>query len=192
MTLQHLFYPRNVALVGSVSEGKIGYELLRQMLRGGYRNVFVVNPKAQGALDVLGYAAIGDIPAPVDLAVISSPAVTVAGVLEECGQAGVKAAVIISSGFSEMGNKAGEAEIKFIATRHCIRIVGPNCAGIINTAHRLCPTMETLPPPGPVALDLAKRRAGGRGARLGGSRWAGHLQIRLLRQPRRRQRSRFC
>ena len=50
MTLHHLFYPRNVALVGSVSEGKVGFELLRQMLRGGYRDVFVVNPKAQGAL----------------------------------------------------------------------------------------------------------------------------------------------
>ena len=152
MTLHHLFYPRNVALVGSVAEGKVGFELLRQMLKGGYRDACAVNPKAQGALGVPGYAAIGAIPAPVDLAVISSPAATVAGILEECGQVGVKAAVIISSGFSEMGNKAGEAEIKAIAARHGIRLVGPNCAGIINTAHRLCPTMETLPPPGPVAL----------------------------------------
>ena len=152
MTLHHLFYPRNVALVGSVAEGKVGFELLRQMLKGGYRDACAVNPKAQGALGVPGYAAIGAIPAPVDLAVISSPAATVAGILEECGQVGVKAAVIISSGFSEMGNKAGEVEIKAIAARHGIRIVGPNCAGIINTSHRLCPTMETLPPPGPVAL----------------------------------------
>ena len=152
MTLHHLFYPRHVALVGSVSGGKVGFELLRQMLRGGYRDVFVVNPKAQGALDVPSYATIAAIPASVDLAVISSPAATVAGILEECGQVGVKAAVIISSGFSEMGNKAGEVEIQAIAARHGIRIVGPNCAGIINTSHRLCPTMETLPPPGPVAL----------------------------------------
>ncbi len=104
-------------------------------------------PKAQGALDVPGYTSIAAIPAPVDLAVISSPAATVAGVLEECGQAGVKAAVVISSGFSEMGNKAGEAEIVAIAARHAIRLVGPNCAGIINTSHHLCPTMETLPLP---------------------------------------------
>jgi len=152
MTLHHLFYPRNVALVGSVAEGKVGFELLRQMLRGGYRDVFVVNPKAQGALDVPSYATIAAIPAPVDLVVISSPAATVAGVLEECGQAGVKAAVIISSGFAEMGNRAGEAEIKTVAARHGIRLVGPNCAGIINTSHNLCPTMETLPPSGSVAL----------------------------------------
>ncbi len=152
MTLHHLFYPRAVALIGSVAEGKVGYELLRQMLRGGYANAFVVNPKAQGSLGVAGYAGIAAIPSPVDLAVISSPAATVAGVLEECGHAGVKAAVIISSGFSEMGNRAGEAEIVEVAGRHGIRLVGPNCAGIINTAARLCPTMETLPPPGQVAL----------------------------------------
>ncbi len=152
MTLHHLFYPRNVALIGSVAEGKVGFELLRQMLKGGYRDTFAVNPKAQGALGVPGYASIDAIPSPVDLAVISSPAATVAGVLEECGHAGVKAAVIISSGFSEMGNRAGETEIQAIAARHGIRIVGPNCAGIINTRHNLCPTMETLPPPGPVAL----------------------------------------
>jgi acyl-CoA synthetase (NDP forming) len=152
MTLHPLFYPRNVALIGSVTEGKIGFELLRQMLKGGYRDAFAVNPRAQGALGVSGYASVGAIPAPVDLAVISSPAATVAGVLEECGQAGVKAAVIISSGFAEMGNRTGEAEIKTIAARHGIRLVGPNCAGIINTSHNLCPTMETLPPPGSVAL----------------------------------------
>ena len=62
MTLHHLFYPRNVALVGSVGEGKVGFELLRQMLRGGYRDAFVVNPKAQGALGVPSYATIGGHP----------------------------------------------------------------------------------------------------------------------------------
>ena len=103
-------------------------------------------------------------------------------------QAGVKAAVIISSGFSEMGNQAGEAEIKAIAARHGIRIVGPNCAGHHQHRHRLCPTMETLPPPGPRRADLAERRAGGRGAGLGRARRAGHLEVRLLRQPRRCQR----
>lgn len=151
-SLEPLFTPRAVALVGSVGEGKLGYELLRQLLAGGYRDVVAVNPKGQGALGVRGCSTLVGSGLPVDLAVIASPADTVRAVLEECGQAGVKAAVIISSGFGEMGNKAGEAEIKAVAARHGIRIVGPNCAGIINTAHRLCPTLETLPPPGHVAI----------------------------------------
>ena len=151
-SLDAFFTPRAVALVGSVGEGKLGYELLRQMLAGGYRDVVAVNPKGQGALGVPGVTTIARSALPVDLAVIASPGNTVAAVLEECGQAGVKAAVVISSGFGEMGNKAGEEEIKAIASRYGIRIVGPNCAGIINTAHHLCPTLETLPPPGHVGI----------------------------------------
>lgn len=161
MTLHPLFYPRGVALVGSVVEGKIGFELLRQMLKGGYRDLYVVNPKGQGALGVPGYVRIADIDQSVDLAVIVSPAATVAYVLEECGRAGVRAAVVISSGFSEMGNEAGEAEIKSVAARHGIRLVGPNCAGIINTSHKLYPTMESLPLPGPVALISQSGALGG-------------------------------
>ena len=151
-SLEPFFTPRAVALVGSVAEGKLGYELLRQMLAGGYRDVVAINPKGQGALGVPGCSSLTAAGLPVDLAVIASPAGTVAAVLEECGQAGVSAAVIISSGFGEMGNQAGEAEIKAVAAANGLRIVGPNCAGIINTAHRLCPTLETLPPPGHVAI----------------------------------------
>jgi acetyltransferase len=73
-------------------------------------------------------------------------------VLEDCGGAGIGAAVIITAGFSEVGNEAGEAELAEVAERHGIRIVGPNCAGIINTRHNLTPTLETLPPSGGVSL----------------------------------------
>jgi acetyltransferase len=151
-SLDTLFTPRAVALVGSVGEGKLGFELLRQMLAGGYRDVVAINPKGQGALGVSGCPSISQTGLPVDMVVVASPANTVATVLEECGQVGVKAAVIVSSGFGEMGNKAGEAELKAIAARHAIRIVGPNCAGIINTANGLTPTLETLPPRGRVAI----------------------------------------
>jgi len=147
-----LFYPRAVALIGSTSEGKLGYELIRQMLDGGYRDVFAVNPKARGALGVPGYDAVAAIDRPVDLAVIVSPPATVAGVLEDCGKAGVGAAVIITAGFSEVGNRAGEEEIREVARRHAIRFLGPNCAGIVNTAHHLYPTLETRPPAGGAAV----------------------------------------
>ncbi len=149
-TLEPLFTPRAVALIGSVGEGKLGFELLRQMLSGGYRDIVAINPK--GALGVPGSQTIAGSGLQVDLAVIASPANTVASVLEECGRTGVKAAVVVSSGFAEAGNKAGEAELRAVAARHRIRIVGPNCAGIINTANGLTPTLETLPPRGRVAI----------------------------------------
>ncbi len=150
--LEALFAPRAVALVGSVGEGKLGYELLRQMLAGGFDRLIAVNPKGQGALGVRGCTGIGEAGMPIDLAVIASPAHTVGSVLEECGLAGVQAAVIVSSGFGETGNRAAEEEVKRAAAERGIRIVGPNCAGIINTAHKLTPTLETIPPAGRVAI----------------------------------------
>jgi len=83
--LTSLFHPRGVAVVGSVAEGKLGYELTRQLLDGGYRDVFVVNPKAQGVFSAPGYDAVARIDQPVDLAVIVSPPSTVPAVLEDCG-----------------------------------------------------------------------------------------------------------
>ena len=84
-----------------------------------------------------------------------------AGVLEECGAAGVHAVVVITSGFSEVGNQAGEAEIQQIARRHGIRIVGPNCAGIVNTHHKLYASLETRPPAGDVAFVSQSGALGG-------------------------------
>ena len=159
--IQSLFYPRGIALVGSTSEGKIGYELIRQILDGGYQDVFAVNPKAQGVFSVPGYDAVVKIDRPVDLAIIVSPTPTVPGVLEDCGRAGVKAAVIITAGFSEVGNLAGENEIKRVADQYGIRFVGPNCAGIVNTHHCLFPTLETRPPVGEVAIVAQSGAVGG-------------------------------
>ena len=155
-----LFYPRGVALVGSVAEGKLGYELARQMVEGGYRDVFLVNPKGQGVFSLPGYQAVAQIERPVDLAVIVSPPATVPGVLEDCGRAGVQAAVIITAGFSEVGNRAGEEEVARVAREQGIRFVGPNCAGIVNTSHRLFPTLETRPPAPP---SLSPPHGGGLG-----------------------------
>ncbi|MDY7076209.1 MAG: acetate--CoA ligase family protein [Chloroflexota bacterium] len=161
MNLQNLFYPQGVAVVGSASEGKIGYELIRQILDGGYQDVFAVNPRAQGVFSVPGYDAVTKIEQPVDLAVIVSPTATVPAVLDDCGRAGVEAAVIITAGFSEVGNEAGEEEIKQVAQRHGIRFVGPNCAGLLNTGHHLFPTLESRPPAGGTALVVQSGAVGG-------------------------------
>ncbi len=158
-----LFTPRAVALVGSVGEGKLGYYLLRQMLDGGFppERLAVVNPKGQGALGVSGYPSVAEVGGPVDLAVIVTPAAIVPTVLEECAQAGGRAAVVITAGFSEVGNVAGEEAIREVVRRTGIRVVGPNCAGIVNTHHALFPTLETRPPAGSVSLVAQSGAVGG-------------------------------
>jgi acetyl coenzyme A synthetase (ADP forming)-like protein len=161
MSIHDFFYPRGVAVVGSTAQGKIGYELIRQIVDGGFEHVFAVNPKAQGVFGAPGYAALAEIEAPVDLAVIASPAPTVPGVLEECGRIGLKSIVIISSGFSEAGNRAGEDEIRRIARQYGLRVVGPNCAGLVNPHHRLFASLETRPPKGEVAFISQSGALGG-------------------------------
>lgn len=161
MSLRELFYPRGVAVIGSTSKGKLGYELIRKIVNGGYNNVCAVNPKGQGAHGVPGYDAVSHIDRSIDLAVIASPAPTVADVLQDCGKAGVKAAVIITAGFSEVGNTKEEARIAAVAKRYGIRLCGPNCAGIINTRYRLYPTLETHPPQGDVAFVTQSGALGG-------------------------------
>jgi acetyltransferase len=160
-TLDGLFSPRAVAVVGSATPGKIGYQLVKQIVDGGFEHVYAVNPKAQGACGAPGCATIGAIGEPIDLVVVAAPAAVVPGVLEECGAAGVHAAVVITSGFSEVGNQAGEVEIKRIARRHGIRMVGPNCAGIVNTHHRLFASLETRPPTGAVSFISQSGAVGG-------------------------------
>jgi acyl-CoA synthetase (NDP forming) len=161
MSLQSLFYPRGVAVTGSMAEGKLGYELVKQLVEGGATNIYACNPKAQSAFGVPAFTSIGQIGQPVDLVVIASPAPTVAGVLRESGEAGVKAAVIISSGFSEVGNPTGEIEIMQVARQFGMRVIGPNCAGIVNTAHRLFATLETRPPTGKMAFISQSGALGG-------------------------------
>ncbi len=158
-----LFTPRGVALVGSVGEGKLGYYLLRQMLDGGFppQRLAVVNPRGQGALGVAGYPSPAETGLPLDLAIIVAPAATVPQVLEECAGVGIRVGVVITAGFSEVGNVAGEEAIRDVVRRTGIRVVGPNCAGIVNTHHRLFPTLETRPPTGSVSLVAQSGALGG-------------------------------
>jgi len=159
--MESLFTPRGVAVIGSASEGKLGYELIRQMVEGGFERVFAVNPRGEGALGTRGYEALTAIAEPVDLAIIASPPGTVPAVLADCGRAGVGAAAIITAGFSEIGNDEAEDEIRRAAARHGVRFVGPNCAGLVNTACDLYPTLETRPPAGGAAVVAQSGAIGG-------------------------------
>ncbi len=161
MSLEALFEPRGIIVAGSVSSGKLGSVLIDRLLDGGYKNIFAVNPKGQGYGDIPGFVSAGEIDQPVDLVVVVSPSFTVAGVLEDCGKAGVSAAVIITSGFAEIGNKEGEAEIIAVAKKYGIRFIGPNCAGMANTDFHLYATLEEKPLPGGISVLSQSGAVGG-------------------------------
>ena len=133
--LSRLFEPRSVALVGaSESAGKVGTLILDNLLTGGYRGeLFAVNPKYSSLRGLACAASVERIGRPVDLAVIATPAPTVPGIIEECGRAGIGAAVVISAGFAESGPEGAVLEKVLLeaARRHKVRLLGPNCVGLM-------------------------------------------------------------
>ncbi|MBI3159108.1 MAG: acetate--CoA ligase family protein [Chloroflexi bacterium] len=155
--LKPFFAPRGVAVVGaSQHPQKLGYGLARNLLLSDYQGAIrYVNPKGGVLFGQPIHARIEDAPGPVDLAVLLVPAEVVAGALEECGQAGVRAAIIASGGFSEVGaaGRALEQECLAVARKWGMRVVGPNCIGILDTHLPLDTTF--LPPPGPPAGSVA-------------------------------------
>ena len=161
MNLDALFTPRGVAVYGSVSAGKMGAILIDRLVEGGYSPVYAVNPKAKSYRDAKGYASILEIEDTIDCVIIACPASTVAGVLREAGQKGVKGAVIITSGFSEAGHHELEDEMDAIAKEYGIRYIGPNCAGMVNTMFKFMPTLESTPEPGKLAVISQSGAVGG-------------------------------
>ncbi|MCX6093169.1 MAG: acetate--CoA ligase family protein [Candidatus Bipolaricaulota bacterium] len=163
--LEIFFHPRGVAVVGSTGEGKMGRVLVDQLVAGGYSPVYAVNPRGEGAPGVRAaahsFAELAGAGHVVDLAVIASPADTVAAMLEDAGRAGVHAAAVIASGFAECGEKAKEGALVSVARAYGIRFIGPNCAGLVNTKWSLFPTLETRPPMGDVALVSQSGALGG-------------------------------
>ncbi len=141
MSLEKFFNPASVAIVGaSQSEGKVGFEVLANMLAAGYKGkIFPVNNKAetiQGLKCYCDLEAIGETP---DLVVIIIPAKVVPAVMRQCAKLGVKAVIIITAGFKEVGREGQELEQQVIqiARQSGIRVIGPNCLGLIDTANKL-------------------------------------------------------
>ena len=126
--------PRTVALIGaSEKEGSVGRAIMENLLLSKDRKTFPVNPNRTTVLGVECYPNIASVPEPVDLAIVATPAKTVPSVVEECGKAGIQGIVIISAGFRETGEegKKLEDEIREIRKKYGMRIVGPNCVGVI-------------------------------------------------------------
>jgi len=138
-TLDSIFKPKSVAIIGaSRSPGKIGYEILRNIKEYGYKGkIYPVNPAAEEILDIKCYHSVLDVPGTIDLAIISIPARFVPPIIDQLAKKGTRAAVVISSGFSEVGNKELEEDLIQRARKAGIRIVGPNVFGVLYSPTRL-------------------------------------------------------
>jgi acetyl coenzyme A synthetase (ADP forming)-like protein len=153
MSLESFFDPKSVAIVGaSRQKGKVGYEILANMVEGGYPGtIFPINPKAEeidGIQCFPNLTSIGQVP---DLVIIIVPARSVPAVMEECARIRVKSVIIITAGFKEVGKEGRELEeqVVRIARRGGIRFIGPNCLGVIAPSHKLNASFGgDLPVPG--------------------------------------------
>ncbi|MEW5926769.1 MAG: acetate--CoA ligase alpha subunit [Gemmatimonadota bacterium] len=157
--LDALLRPRSVAVVGaSRTPHTIGYQILDNLVRHGFTGaVYPVNPSAASVHSIRAYASVEDIPDAVDLAVIVVPKQHVQAVAEACGRKGVGALVVISAGFREIGGAGGERERRLVETvrEYGMRLVGPNCMGVMNTEPGVSMNATfapTMPPGGPVAF----------------------------------------
>ncbi len=155
--LDAFFSPQSVAIVGASRDPeKLGYAVLANLQEGGYSgSLYPINPKADEILGLKAYSSVLDIPDPVDLAIVVIPYKIVPHVLEECGQKDISSVVIISAGFREAGREGLERERELIdiADKHDVRIIGPNCLGVIDTETPLNATFAAgMPPGGPIAF----------------------------------------
>ncbi|WP_200800317.1 bifunctional acetate--CoA ligase family protein/GNAT family N-acetyltransferase [Jatrophihabitans endophyticus] len=164
-SIARLLRPRSVAVVGaSNDDGKLGNAMFRNLLRmSPDAPLYPVNPDARHVHGVRAYASVLDVPDEIDLAVVAVPAASVPGVVEECAQRGVRGLVVISGGFGERGSDPDErdagrsAQRRLVASArsHGMRVVGPNCLGVVNTEPgvRLNASLAPLPPlPGRVGF----------------------------------------
>ena len=155
--LDALFVPDSVAVIGATERpGTVGRTVLSNLMESRSRSkVYAVNPSHSEVLGLKAYKSIGDISERVDLAVVVTPAVTVSNVVGECVDAGVRAAVVISAGFRERGPEGAalEQQIQQQLRRGTMRLIGPNCLGIMNPAIGLNATFARgMPKAGNVAF----------------------------------------
>jgi len=155
--LDKIFNPRSVAIIGaSDEEDTVGYALIKNFVEHGFEGkVYPVNIRKPEVLGLKAHQSVDQIPEPIDLAVIATPAKTVPEVVEQCGRAGIKGIIIISAGFKEVGaeGKALEDKILEIKKKYGLRIIGPNCLGIIRPSVNLNATfISKMPKPGNIAF----------------------------------------
>ena len=158
-SLHSFFSPRSVAVIGaSRRSGTIGYQIIDNLIRHGYQGViYPVNPKARSIHSIAAFPSVGAIPDEIDLAVVVVPKEFVLDVVDECGAKGVPAVVVISAGFKEVGGEGIELEARLMEKirEHGMRLVGPNCMGLLNTSAEVSMNATfapTMPPIGPTSF----------------------------------------
>ncbi|MGH8828892.1 MAG: GNAT family N-acetyltransferase, partial [Jiangellaceae bacterium] len=159
-SIERLLKPRSVAVIGaSRSRDKVGRALIRNLVLCGFTGpVYAVNPEAKAVAGVPAYPSVREVPGEVDLAVVAVPAEVVNEVVLDCAASGVKGLVVVSSGFADTGEPVGRSrqfELVRVARAHGMRVVGPNCLGIMNTDpdYALNATLASaVPPPGRVGF----------------------------------------
>jgi acetyl coenzyme A synthetase (ADP forming)-like protein len=153
--LNKLLKPKSVAVVGaSTQPGKIGYTVIENLIKGGYKGkIYPINPAATEILNLPVFATVSAVPDSIDLAVITVPVKLVAQMAEECGKKGIKALSVITSGFSEVGRPDLEKELLDIARRYGMCVLGPNIVGTLSNSDQMNASFAPfLPFPGKATL----------------------------------------
>jgi acetate---CoA ligase (ADP-forming) len=157
--LRRLFFPRSVAVVGASRDPKaVGHRIVTSLLHAGFQGpIYPVNPNADAVAGVPAHPDLASLRRPVDLAVIAVPAVKVPGAVDDCAEAGVGALVVVTAGYAEVGPEGARRQASLVdqAKAHAMRLVGPNCLGVIQTDPdvRMNATFAPdMPPQGRVAF----------------------------------------
>jgi acetyl coenzyme A synthetase (ADP forming)-like protein len=168
MSLDFFFYPESVAIFGSFKKGAIAYEILRNIVEGGFEGKIIpVNPKG-GTVEIAdkSFEIRKKLDEAVDTAIIAIPAKLVPALIDEIGPL-IKGAVVISAGFSEVGNEELERELVEKAKKHGVRLIGPNCAGIFGVHGKFFGSFEVRVKPGGLALISQSGAFGGAALAMG-------------------------
>ena len=157
LSLRPFFDASGVAILGaSTNPRKLSYGILENLLNHGYKGgIYPVNPNADEILGKKAYASISEVPDPVELAVVVLPVTIIMETMRAIGERGIKAVVIITGGFKELGPEGAkiEAEVKELAQSYGMRVVGPNCVGTMDGRTGLNSTfIKGMPPAGPIAF----------------------------------------
>jgi len=154
--LEALFNPHSIAVIGaSPQQGKVGYEVVKNILNSGFKGkIFPINPYFKNVIGLKCYPRVLDVPVDIDLGVVAVPARIVPSIVEESGKKGLKALILISSGFREIGLEGAKLERQIIETckKYNVRLLGPNCLGVVDTHS---PLNASFAPSTPVKGNIA-------------------------------------